>query len=48
VLFGLFLFARPGAGAIGMLWVLGSFAILFGVILVVLGFKLKGLKSAGA
>jgi hypothetical protein len=31
-----------------MLWVLGSFAILFGVILVVLGFKLKGLKSAGA
>lgn len=48
VLFGLFLFARPGVGAIGMLWMLGSFAILFGVILVVLGFKLKGLTSAGA
>jgi uncharacterized membrane protein HdeD (DUF308 family) len=48
VLFGLFLFARPGPGALAVLWIIGSFAILFGVITVALGFKLKGLKPAGA
>ena len=48
VLFGLFLFARPGAGALALLWMIGAFAILFGIITVVVGFKLKGLKPAGA
>jgi uncharacterized membrane protein HdeD (DUF308 family) len=48
VLFGLFLFIRPGAGALAVVWMIGAFAILFGVILVALGFKLKGLKPASA
>ena len=47
VLFGLFLFARPGAGALALLWMIGAFAILFGIITVVVGFKLKGLKPPG-
>ena len=48
VLFGLFLYARPGAGAVALIWTIGAFAILFGIILIVLGFKLKGLKRAAA
>jgi uncharacterized membrane protein HdeD (DUF308 family) len=48
VLFGLFLFARPGAGALVALWAIASFAILYGIIAIVLGFKLKGIKPAGA
>jgi uncharacterized membrane protein HdeD (DUF308 family) len=48
VLVGLFLWARPGAGALALVWVIGSFAILFGIILVALGFKLRRLKPASA
>jgi uncharacterized membrane protein HdeD (DUF308 family) len=48
VLFGLFLYARPGAGAIALIWVIGSFAILFGIILIALGLKLKAVKPASA
>ena len=44
VLFGLFLYARPGAGALALLAVIGVFAMVFGVILIALGFKLKGLQ----
>jgi uncharacterized membrane protein HdeD (DUF308 family) len=48
VLFGLFLFIRPGAGAIALIWVIGSFALLSGVILIALGFKLRGVTRASA
>jgi uncharacterized membrane protein HdeD (DUF308 family) len=48
VLFGLFLYARPGAGALALLWVIGVFALVFGVIAVILGFQLKRRKPATA
>lgn len=48
VVFGVFLFARPGAGALAVIWLIGMFAILFGIITIMLGLKLKGLKPAGA
>lgn len=48
VLFGLFLFIRPGAGAVALIWVIGSFAILSGVILIALGFKLRRAMPASA
>jgi uncharacterized membrane protein HdeD (DUF308 family) len=48
VLFGLFLYARPGAGAVALIWMIGAFAILFGIVLVALSFRLKGLKPAAA
>ncbi len=48
VLFGLFLFARPGAGAVALLTVIGVFAMIFGVILIALGFKLKGFQRVAA
>ena len=46
ILFGLMLFVRPGAGALSVVWLIGTFMILFGLLQVVLSFKLKGLQSA--
>jgi uncharacterized membrane protein HdeD (DUF308 family) len=31
----------PGAGALGLLWAIGAYAIVFGVTLVGLAFRLK-------
>ena len=42
VLFGVVLFSRPGAGALAMTFLIGAYAIVFGVLFVVLAFKLKG------
>jgi len=42
VLFGLFVFFQPGGGALALIWVIGAYAIFFGVLLIVLAFKLKG------
>jgi uncharacterized membrane protein HdeD (DUF308 family) len=46
VLFGLILFAAPGAGAIGLIWVIGSYAIVFGVLMVMAALKLKAHQTA--
>lgn len=37
--FGVFLIARPLAGVITLLWLIGTYAVVFGVILVILAFK---------
>ena len=42
VAFGVLLMARPGSGALAVLWLIGSYAMLFGILLVVLAFKVKG------
>lgn len=41
VLFGLLLFASPASGAVGLIWVIGIYAILGGAILCALAFRLK-------
>lgn len=41
VIFGLVLLLKPGAGALALLWLIGSYAILFGIILVWLAFRLR-------
>lgn len=41
VLFGLALLIKPGAGALALLWLIGSYAILFGLILIWLSFRLR-------
>ena len=41
VLFGLILLVRPGAGALGGLLVIGVYAIIHGVALIALAFRLK-------
>lgn len=43
VIFGLLLFLFPGAGALGLITVIGAFAILFGILLIVLAFRLRNL-----
>ena len=45
ILFGVLLFLQPGAGALAVIWLIGSFLIFFGILLIALGFRLKGLAS---
>ena len=45
LLFGIFLFAQPGKGALAILWMIGVFAIVAGVVLITIGFRLKGMKT---
>ncbi len=41
VVFGFLLMVQPGAGAIALLWLIATYAIIFGVILVILAFKAR-------
>jgi uncharacterized membrane protein HdeD (DUF308 family) len=41
VIFGVLMFLQPGAGALAVIWIIGAYAIFFGVLLIVLGFRLK-------
>jgi uncharacterized membrane protein HdeD (DUF308 family) len=42
LLFGFMVAARPGTGALAVVWILGLYAALFGVLLVGLGLRLRG------
>jgi uncharacterized membrane protein HdeD (DUF308 family) len=44
VAFGILLIAQPAAGALAVVWMIGVFAIAYGVILVVLAFRLRNLE----
>ncbi len=46
IAFGILLVARPGAGALALVWLIGSFAILHGCILIALALRLKQFHSA--
>jgi uncharacterized membrane protein HdeD (DUF308 family) len=41
VAFGVVLMARPMAGAVALLWIIATYAIFFGLLLVVLAFKAR-------
>jgi len=43
VLFGAILISHPAAGALGVLWLIGAYAVLGGILLVVLAFKVRSL-----
>ena len=45
ILFGIFVLAWPGAGALTLLWLIGAYAIVFGVVLVILAFRLRVLPG---
>lgn len=45
VALGVFLVARPGAGALSVLWVIGTYAVLFGLVLVVLAFRVRSFAN---
>ena len=42
---GILFFLNPGAGILSVTWLIGSLAIVWGVLLVMLSLKLKGLKG---
>jgi uncharacterized membrane protein HdeD (DUF308 family) len=48
VLFGILLIAAPGAGALAVLWMIGTFAVIIGIVMIMLGFRLKGLQGTAA
>jgi uncharacterized membrane protein HdeD (DUF308 family) len=43
VLFGIYLIYNPGAGIMSVLWVLAAYAVLFGLLLIALSLRVKGL-----
>ena len=45
VLLGVVFFVRPGAGILSVTWLLATLAIVWGILLVMLSFRLKGLKG---
>jgi uncharacterized membrane protein HdeD (DUF308 family) len=48
ILFGFILMARPAAGALAVLWLIGVYAVVFGVLLVILAFKVRAFGSRRA
>jgi uncharacterized membrane protein HdeD (DUF308 family) len=42
VAFGILALFHPGAGALAVLWMIGGYAVGFGVLLIALGFRLRG------
>ena len=45
VLFGAFLFARPGAGALALVLVIGGYMVAAGILMIALSLRLRGLKG---
>ena len=43
VLFGILLFALPGTGAVALVYLIGVYAIVFGIVYLLLGFRLRRL-----
>jgi uncharacterized membrane protein HdeD (DUF308 family) len=47
LLFGVMVFAHPGAGALAAAWLIASYAVLYGVVLIAWGFHLRRLNAQG-
>ena len=45
IVFGVLLILFPGTGALSLVWLIGSFAVVWGVFLIVLGFRLRGMPQ---
>ncbi len=44
LVFGLIVLSRPGAGLLAVLWLVGLYAVLYGIMLVMLAFKARNLS----
>lgn len=42
---GILLFLQPAAGGLAIIWIMAGYALIFGVLLVVLGFRLRNWKA---
>ena len=47
VLFGIVLIASPGTGALAIVWVIGAYAIVFGITLLLLSWRLRSHHMEG-
>ncbi len=45
ILFGVLLFAFPGAGAVSLVWVISIYTVIFGISEMVLAFRLHSLRQ---
>lgn len=45
IVFGVLVFANPISGAVAVVWLIGIYAVVFGITLLVFGFRLRGLRS---
>ena len=45
MVFGFVLLARPMIGALGVIWLIGTFSIVLGIVLILLSLKLRGLRK---
>jgi uncharacterized membrane protein HdeD (DUF308 family) len=47
VVLGVLLFARPEVGALAVVWVIGTYALVFGALLIGLAFRLRSWRADG-
>jgi uncharacterized membrane protein HdeD (DUF308 family) len=45
VVFGIVLFARPGTGAVAVISLIGIYAIIFGIVMLMFGFRLRSVRN---
>ena len=45
VVFGVLVAFNPGGGALAIVWLIGIYVLVFGVLMLVLGFRLRGLRE---
>jgi uncharacterized membrane protein HdeD (DUF308 family) len=45
ILIGIALFVNPGAGALALVWLIGVYAFIFGILMIILAFRMRGLRS---
>lgn len=45
ILFGILLMVLPGPGALALVWLIGTYALISGVLLLVLAFRLRSLRD---
>jgi uncharacterized membrane protein HdeD (DUF308 family) len=45
IVFGVLLFLFPAAGALTVVWIIGGFAIVFGILLIMTGWRLRGVHQ---
>jgi uncharacterized membrane protein HdeD (DUF308 family) len=48
VLFGIILAALPGVGLLSLAWLIGIYALIFGIALIVLGFRVRGHRQGSS